>query len=315
MTGIAPDLPGGRRVPRLAEGRHRPHGAVGVDGQGDAAESATAVDVHAHGVARLNRTRSPAGDLLQGGEVQVKTKNTDRRRAGGALVGLLWYQCRVFADGEQGVEGEGVRARRRTTSADNLRSALNGTTRSKKKTKTHDVATEVMLAAVPVDAAEAAFLRTRRRRSASRRAPTWQSITPSVPDACRAASRRSTSAITVQGTEDQLASYRRPADLKRIFVVDNLSITAGAAAPPATGAPQGVRATFIRRPGCRCRSRAASSASPPRSPRRRDAVRRDVRRRPRRARPRRRVARPRRPGVAEQLANTAGPAACCRRIA
>jgi hypothetical protein len=96
-----------------------------------------------------------------------------------------------------------------------------------------------MLAAVPADNAEASFLRavdTLRVTSGAQ----WQSITPSIPTPAGSVTSINV-AISLQGTEDQVARYVAGlAGLKRLFVLDNLSITPnGSNAAAGSAAPQG----------------------------------------------------------------------------
>src|SRR5207253_9849938 len=96
-----------------------------------------------------------------------------------------------------------------------------------KRAKAQSVATEVLLAAVPIDAAEASFLRSIDALRVSSGAD-WQSITPAPPTSAGNIATI-TVGISVQGSEDQLARYVSGlSDLKRLFVLDTLTLTAAA---------------------------------------------------------------------------------------
>ena len=170
--------------------------------------------------------------------MQVKTKNLIVAALAVLLVGALWYRV-VYSPMESKAAKAKVSAQEADTTSQNLRQAINGTTGSNKNTKKKDIAPEVMLKAVPIDNAEASFLRavdTLRVTSGAE----WQSITPSVPTPVGNVTSINV-AITLQGTEAQVASYVAGlAGLSRIFVLDNLSITPGGSqAAAGTGAPQG----------------------------------------------------------------------------
>ena len=155
--------------------------------------------------------------------MQVKTKNLIVSVLVVVLVGALWYRV-VYSSMESKASKAKTAAHEADATAANLRQALNGTS-SKKAAKTHDPAADVMLAAVPVDAAEASFLRSVDQIRLDSGAY-WQTITP-APAVTAAGMTTVSVGITAQGTEDQLARYVAGlADLKRIFVTDNVSIVA-----------------------------------------------------------------------------------------
>jgi Tfp pilus assembly protein PilO len=159
--------------------------------------------------------------------VQVKTKNLLVSAIVVLLVGALWYKV-VYSPMETKASKAKTAATDAETSAASLRQEL-GTSRTAKKANGQDVSLGVMLNAIPADSAEASFLRSIDVLRVSSGAD-WQSITPSAPVSTGSLSTVSVG-ISVQGTEDQLARYVSGlADLKRIFVTDNVTITAGGAA-------------------------------------------------------------------------------------
>jgi hypothetical protein len=102
-----------------------------------------------------------------------------------------------------------------------------------------------MLVAVPADAAESSFLRNLDTlRIASGAA--WQSVTPTPPALSGNVSTINV-AITVEGSEAQINRYVAGlGDLKRLFVVDNLSITpAGADAAAGSSTTGHAGSVFI----------------------------------------------------------------------
>jgi Tfp pilus assembly protein PilO len=159
--------------------------------------------------------------------VQVKTKNLMIGAVVVLLVGLLWYTV-VYSPMEAKASKAKTAAHEADKSVASLRQAINGSIAAKKGTKSHDVSTETMLAAIPVGDAEASFLRSVDALRVASGAD-WQSITPTPPTASGTITTINVG-ITVQGTEAQLLRYASGLyDLKRIFLVDNMSITAGAA--------------------------------------------------------------------------------------
>lgn len=170
--------------------------------------------------------------------MQVKTKNLIVAALAVLLVSALWYRV-IYSPMESKASKAKTSAHEAEITADNLRQAINGTTGSNKKNKAQDVPPETLRAAVPIETAEASFLRavdTLRVTSGAE----WQSITPSIPTPAGTVSSINV-AITLQGTEDQVARYVAGlAGLKRVFVLDNLSITpSGSAAAAGSGAPTG----------------------------------------------------------------------------
>jgi Tfp pilus assembly protein PilO len=154
--------------------------------------------------------------------VQVKTKNMMFAALVVLMVGVLWYRV-VYSPMEAKASKAKTAAHEAETSAAQLRTALGTASGAKKKTTNHDVATDVMLAAIPLDSAEASFLRSIDELRVTSGAD-WQSITPTAPVGAGSVAAI-TVGITVQGTEAQLAAYANGLEgLKRIYVIDNLSI-------------------------------------------------------------------------------------------
>jgi len=155
--------------------------------------------------------------------VQVKTKNLMVGALVVVLVGALWYRV-VYSP----MESKASKAKTAEQIADatsaKLRRSLEDFSGAKKRS--NDALTGPMLAAVPVDSAEASFLRTIDALRISSGAD-WQSITPAAPVVSGTVSTI-TVGIAVQGTEDQLMRYLAGlADSKRLFVVDNVTVTQG----------------------------------------------------------------------------------------
>jgi Tfp pilus assembly protein PilO len=154
--------------------------------------------------------------------VQVRTKNLVIGAIVVLLVGVLWYRV-VYSPMESKASTAKTAAHEADVTAASLRQALNSA--ASKKAKGQDVATDVLLAAVPLDAAEATFLRSIDALRVSSGAD-WQSITPAPPTSTGNLATI-TVGISVQGTEDQLARYVSGlSDLKRLFVLDTLSLSA-----------------------------------------------------------------------------------------
>jgi Tfp pilus assembly protein PilO len=155
--------------------------------------------------------------------VQVKAKNLLVSAIVVLLIGALWYKV-VYSPMESKASKAKTVATDAETSAASLRQAL-GTARAAKKANGQDVSLGVMLNAIPADSAEAAFLRSIDALRLSSGAD-WQSITPATPVSTGNLMTVSVG-ITVQGTEDQLARYVSGlSDLRRVFVTDNVTITA-----------------------------------------------------------------------------------------
>jgi Tfp pilus assembly protein PilO len=166
--------------------------------------------------------------------VQVKTKNILFAVVVVLLVGVLWYRV-VYSPMEAKASKDKTAAHDADLSAATLRQAVSGTGGASKAKKNSNVPTDLMLAAVPVDASEASFLRSIDELRVSSGAD-WQSITPTLPVVAGPVASI-TVGITVQGTESQLASYESGLEsLKRIFVIDNLAITGTPSSSSATAA-------------------------------------------------------------------------------
>ncbi len=175
--------------------------------------------------------------------MQVKAKNLLVAGIVVLLVGLLWYTV-VYSPMEAKASKAKTAAHAADSSAATMRTAISSAAAAKKATKAHVVSTAAMLAAIPVDDAEAAFLRSVDALRVTSGA-SWQSITPTAPSAQSAssipsaASAPSASAgiatinvvITVQGSSAELLRYASGLyDLKRIFLLDNMSLTVGTSA-------------------------------------------------------------------------------------
>lgn len=174
--------------------------------------------------------------------MQVKTKNLMLSALAVLFVGLIWFQF-VYSP----ITSKASKARTATHEAEagatSLHKALSAGDPTK-NAKKHDPATDLMLAAVPIDAAEASFLRSvdslRVVSGAS-----WQSISPSLPATSGTLATINVS-IAVQGNQDQLLSYANGlGKLKRLFVIDNLSVSeGGTTAVPAPGSRPASGSTF-----------------------------------------------------------------------
>jgi Tfp pilus assembly protein PilO len=168
--------------------------------------------------------------------VQVKTKNL----AVGALVvlllGMLWYRA-VYSPMESKASKAKAAALAADTSSANLRQALNGSS-STKKNNDQAVSSQAMLEAVPIQTAEASFLRSIDAIRVSSGA-NWQTITPGTPTPAGSLVTISV-AITAQGTEDEIARYVAGlSTMKRVFIVDNLTIQSGTNAATGSGPVRG----------------------------------------------------------------------------
>jgi Tfp pilus assembly protein PilO len=170
--------------------------------------------------------------------VQVKTKNALLGALVVVLVGALWYKV-VYSSMESKASKAKSAAHNADETSSNLRERIAAVNTAQKKAKSHDVASPLMLAAVPADAAESTFLRGIDAIRISSGAD-WQSIAPATPVLSGTLTTINV-AISVQGTEDQLMRYESGLyDLKRVFILDGLSISPngsdsapGAVAPPA----------------------------------------------------------------------------------
>ena len=174
--------------------------------------------------------------------MQVKTKNILVGALVVALVGMLWYRV-VYSPMQSKASKAKTAAHDADATAANLQRSLNTAAAAKKSGK--DVSAGEMLTAVPIDAAEASFLRSVDALRVSSGAD-WQSITPTVP-ASSGSIATINIAINVQGTEVQLTRYLSGlSDLKRLFVLDNVSISgssAGSGSATTPNAPSG--GTFV----------------------------------------------------------------------
>jgi Tfp pilus assembly protein PilO len=168
--------------------------------------------------------------------VQVKAKNAMLSALVVLLVGALWYKV-VYSSMESKASKAKTAAHNDEATAANLQARINTLKAEKKKEQAHAVSSAVLKAAVPGDAAEASFLRAVDALRISSGAD-WQSISPGAPVLVGTLTTINV-AITVQGTESQLTSYQNGLyDLKRIFVLDGLSISPNGSAPAAGSAPR-----------------------------------------------------------------------------
>jgi Tfp pilus assembly protein PilO len=195
--------------------------------------------------------------------VQVKTKNLVMGALVVLFVGLLWFQF-VYSPMENKASKARTAAHDADQSAAQLRRALaEGTT---KKPKSQDATSQAMLEAVPVDEAEAQFLRDVDALRVQTGAA-WQSITPTAGAAGAVGSTNLTTVnvgITVQGTNAQLLQYVTGlSGLKRLFVADNINLTANGSkgAPTAGGAAPATDQMQLQVTG-RIFSQAAGTAVP-----------------------------------------------------
>jgi Tfp pilus assembly protein PilO len=163
--------------------------------------------------------------------VQVKTKTLIVGALAVALVGMVWFRL-VYSPMSSKTSKANQSAKSAQIDADNLQKALDGVTADKKKNATHDVESSKLLEAVPVDPAESLFLRNLDALRVTSGAD-WQSVTPAPPSAAGAVTSINV-AITVQGSEDQVARYLNGLYLmKRVFVVDNVTLTPNGGSTPA----------------------------------------------------------------------------------
>jgi Tfp pilus assembly protein PilO len=174
--------------------------------------------------------------------VQVKTKNLLMGALVVLFVGLAWFQF-VYSPMENKASKARTAAHDADQSAAQLRRELAGGTT--KTPKNDDASSVAMLQAVPVDPAESTFLREIDALRVQTGAA-WQSITPTVGAAGPVGSTNVTTinvGITVQGTSNQLLQYVGGlSGLKRIFVADNVTLTANGSKAPA-GSPGGASST------------------------------------------------------------------------
>jgi Tfp pilus assembly protein PilO len=168
--------------------------------------------------------------------VQVKTKNFMVAGLIVLLVGMLWYRV-VYSSMESKASKAKTAAHDADAQAKALRSQLDGPAGGSKP-KTTDPDLPVMQAAVPDNPAEAEFLRSIDALLVSS-GVTWQSVTPSVPVVSGTLSTIGVS-VSAQGTQDQVKNFVTGlGTLKRLFVLDNLSIApGGSTAAAGSGTPQ-----------------------------------------------------------------------------
>ncbi len=224
----------GDGVARFAAGRRGPLRALDDVGDRDCSrcDQRRLGDVQHHRFPRFDGSRAPARDLLQGVEVQVKTKNILVGALVVALVGMLWYRV-VYSPMQSKTSKANTAAHDADTQSANLRQTLKSSEANKTKSKA--ASTQSLLAATPADPAEAAFLRSIEAIRIDSGAA-WQTISPSTP-APNTGGTSITVAITVSGTEAQVARYLDGLmALKRIFVIDNVAIAPGGSTAPAGSA-------------------------------------------------------------------------------
>src|SRR5262249_33103501 len=143
-----------------AEG-HRSDGDLGDDGEGrgnDARHRPAPHRLLAHCESRPHRTRTPLGVLLQGGEVQVKTKNLVVVALAVIMISAVWYRM-VYSPIKSKPSKANAAANNAEIDAKNLQDAIDNIMAANKKSAAKDVGTAQMLVAVPADSAEASFLR------------------------------------------------------------------------------------------------------------------------------------------------------------
>lgn len=157
--------------------------------------------------------------------MQVKTKNLIVGALIVVFVGAMWYQF-VYSPMESKASKAKSAAHDADLQATNLKQALAASS-SKKPNAKADVANSDLIAALPADSAEATFFRSLESLRISSGAD-WSSVTPSAATPSGSLSVV-TVGISVTGDEAQLERYAAGlAGMKRIFVVDNLSISGGA---------------------------------------------------------------------------------------
>jgi Tfp pilus assembly protein PilO len=168
--------------------------------------------------------------------VQVKTKNLVVGAVVVLLVGLLWYRA-VYSPMESKASKAKSAALAADTSSANLRQALTGAS-STKKNNGQTATSQEMLTAIPIETAQASFLRSIDAIRVSSGAA-WQTITPGTPTPAGSFVTISM-AITAQGTEAEIARYVAGlSTMQRVFIVDNVTIQSGAGAPAGSGTARG----------------------------------------------------------------------------
>ncbi|MCU1468432.1 MAG: Tfp pilus assembly protein PilO [Actinomycetia bacterium] len=166
--------------------------------------------------------------------MQVKTKNLLTGALAVFAVALLWFQF-VYSPMESKASKARTSAHDADQAAAQLRRQLSGAG-GQKNAKNPDPETAAMVEAVPVDAAEASFLRAVDALRVQSGAA-WQSITPTAGTATAvggASLMTVNVGISVQGSFAQLLQYVRGlSELKRLFVVDNVTLTGNGSKGPA----------------------------------------------------------------------------------
>jgi len=151
------------------------------------------------------------------------------------LVGALWYKV-VYSPMESKASKAKTAQHDADQTASNLRAQISAINSAKQRAKTHAVANQLLLQAVPADAAESTFLRGVDGLRVSSGAD-WQSITLGAPALAGSLTTISVS-ISVQGTEAQLVRYENGLyDLKRVFLVDSINISSNGPTAPGPRAP------------------------------------------------------------------------------
>jgi Tfp pilus assembly protein PilO len=165
----------------------------------------------------------------------VKTKTLIVGALAVLVVGLLWYQF-VYSPIKSKTSKANSAAQAAQSDVDSLQHEIDQLNSANQKSQAKNIGTTQMLQAVPADAAEASFLRSldslRVRSGAA-----WQSVTPSVPTTTAGGVTSINVAITVNGSEEQLARYLDGLySMQRIFIPDNVTVTKAGDLGPAPGA-------------------------------------------------------------------------------
>ena len=173
--------------------------------------------------------------------MQVKTKNLVVGAIVVLLVGVLWYRV-VYSPMQSKASKAKTAAHDADAQSATLRKSLESATTDKKNQKS--ASTAAMLAAVPADPAEASFLRSLDEIRVNSGAA-WQSVTPGVPTPSIGGTFV-TVGITASGTEDEIARYVQGlTTLKRIFIIDNLSVAQGGQASDGSTSTGHAGAVFV----------------------------------------------------------------------
>jgi Tfp pilus assembly protein PilO len=169
--------------------------------------------------------------------VQVRTKNLAVVALASFLVLFMWYRF-IYSPMNSQAAKANDRKDTAETRAEALRKELAGATAQQKKIE--EIKPETLTAAIPVDDKLTTFLRDLDRIKAESGAA-FQSVTPSQPTVSGVVSTINVN-IAVAGTYDEVSGYvSRILSMPRLFVVDNVSYTAGGSASgsTATGGPTG----------------------------------------------------------------------------